>query len=70
MSKPNYPRDYAKEHQSVEVGDVEKFIPLLSNDVSDHIMEHHEYQYCIKGEHDVDADLKYRVYFLLSLWRC
>ena len=57
LSEPDHPRKYTKEDQDVEVCYVEKFVTLLSNDVSDHIMEHSKDQYCIKSEHNIDADL-------------
>ena len=57
LGEPDDPGDYTKEDQNVEVSYVEKFVALLSNDVSDHIMEHPKDQYCIKGEHNIDADL-------------
>ena len=66
LTEPYDPCNYAKEYQDVEVDYVEKSVALLSNDVPDHVMEYHEKQYCIKGEHNIDADLKYRVYFLDS----
>ena len=57
LGEPDDPRNNAEGDQSVEVNDVEKFVAFLSNNVSGHIMADHEYQYCIKGEHNVDAYL-------------
>ena len=57
LGEPDNPGNYTKEDQNVEVCYVEKFVALLSNYVSDHIMGHPKDQYCIKGEHNIDANL-------------